>query len=366
MNIFIPENLKIARDFRGFSQTALARLLSVPQSTVSRWESGQLIPTLLDVQALSEALGFSTGHFGRSASIRGSGLPDFYHRKLARAKVGDVNRIHSYATIVESVIAHLIDVVGIANDNVPQVELAHFNGDVDAVSKMLRAMWRLPRGPVDSVVKTLEDAGIIVVPFDQDVDGVHAFCRWVPGLPPLFFVNVHRSWDMIRFSLIHELGHTVLHAKPVDAVDAEGQADTFAASFLMPKADIYHELRPNLGLPDLARLKVRWKTSMQAILRRSKDLSRVDPRRYKYLMIEIGRRGWRRLEPVEVQREQPLALAHLLRSYAHVTNVDLDQLAHALSVPDELVQMWIPLQNAQEESILGGTNGGAFMRIAGA
>lgn len=84
------------------------------------------------------------------------------------------------------------------------------------------------------------------------------------GLPP----------DRERFTLMHEVGHLVMHQTPVE--DQEQQANRFAGEFLAPA----EEIRPFLGgltvrqFSKLAQLKQEWGLSMAALIQRALDLDR--------------------------------------------------------------------------------------------
>ena len=107
-------------------------------------------------------------------------------------------------------------------------------------------------------------------------------------MPPVFFVNESIPGDRERFTLCHELAHVVLHHKP--AKDPEAEADRFASEFLMPANEIRAELS-RLTIEKAADLKIRWKVSMQAIIRRARDLRAIDQDRYTNMMKRMSRIG---------------------------------------------------------------------------
>ena len=98
----------------------------------------------------------------------------------------------------------------------------------------------MPNGPVLSMTSSVEDAGGIVVLIDFGTPLVDGVSRWVPGLPPLFFLNQAAPGDRGRMTLAHELGHMVMHH--VARAEMEVQAFEFAQEFLMPAKDIRHQL----------------------------------------------------------------------------------------------------------------------------
>jgi len=109
----------------------------------------------------------------------------------------------------------------------------------------------------------------------------------------------------------------------------------FAAEFLMPESDIRGYLSSRLTLEDAAVLKRTWKVSMSALIKRASDLERIAPGRAKSLFIEIGRRGWRLREPIEVEFETPTLYAELAEAHLEDLGFTEEQLSAALDITPE-------------------------------
>ena len=65
---FNPELLRIVRQFRGFGQTALAKMASLSQGTLSKIEAGLLEPNEEMVSNLAKVLNFPFQYFMRPIS----------------------------------------------------------------------------------------------------------------------------------------------------------------------------------------------------------------------------------------------------------------------------------------------------------
>ena len=78
------------------------------------------------------------------------------------------------------------------------------------------------------------------------------------------------------------------------------QANNFAAAFLLP-ADTFGRDASNAfpSLPSYKKLKQKWKVSMAAMLRRSKDLGILSYNDYQNLIKTMQRRGQRKEEPLD-------------------------------------------------------------------
>jgi Zn-dependent peptidase ImmA (M78 family) len=114
-----------------------------------------------------------------------------------------------------------------------------------------------------------------------------------------------------RFSAAHELGHLLLHdeASPGDRAH-EREANRFAAEFLTPAREIAGLLPTRLDFACLLEIQRAWGVSVQALLRRSRELECIGDELYRKGMATLTRLGWRRDEPTgEYPTEWPALLA---------------------------------------------------------
>lgn len=163
-----------------------------------------------------------------------------------------------------------------------------------AAALMVRAQWRLPAGPVRHLIRWLEAAGCLVFEEDFGTARVDGVSQWV-GDHPVLLVDGLSPTDRKRWTLAHELGHLVPHnGLAVD--DPEGEANEFAAEFLMPEHVIRPELR-GLSLGKLHELKQVWGTSMRALVERAAGLGLVGGDDRVELHQTMTARGWKANEP---------------------------------------------------------------------
>ncbi len=80
----------------------------------------------------------------------------------------------------------------------------------------------------------------------------------------------------------------------------ERQADAFASAFLMP-AETFSRDVIDTSLAGFTRLKPKWGLSIQAMVRRSRDLHLISEETYERHFRNIGAAGWRRAkgEPLD-------------------------------------------------------------------
>jgi Zn-dependent peptidase ImmA (M78 family) len=138
-------------------------------------------------------------------------------------------------------------------------------------------------------------------------------------------------------NVAHEIGHLILHK---DAVVTDRQAEieafTFASSFLMPAHAISRDLRATeFDLGGLVEAKRKWGVSIQALIRRGRDLSLISERHYRTLNARITVLGWKHEEPDSAERfaEHPLAVRRIAET-AFGTPLPFPRMEKALHVPE--------------------------------
>ena len=312
-----PELIQLARQSRGLTQTALAADIGVSQSMIARYESGMKDVPLDHLIRLSEVLDYPVRFFNRPMGRAGSGS-EIFHRKRARIPASILGRDYADAAIRRMEIDALREVLdGVFHlPPFPFYPIEEFDYDAEKIARTVRAAWQLPEGPVFNVTRTVEENGGIVVAhkFDARIDGFG--CRTL-GLPPVFHLNRDLPPDRWRWTMAHEIGHMVMHIEAGNPdKEAEDQAHRFAAEFLCPAHQIEPQLR-RLDMGRLAPLKMQWKVSMSALVKRAKDVGTIDAKQYKSLMVQLSQQGYRTREPsnLDPPEERPTLLFDLVQYF---------------------------------------------------
>ena len=205
----------------------------------------------------------------------------------------------------------------------------------DLAALSLRAHWGLGCNPIPSMVELLEETGIKVIAFDLDAsDGLIAHARRDGNrIASVIVVNRGHSGERQRFTLARELGRLVLS---VDAgADADTAAHRFAGAFLMP-ADVLRRAigsrRTSIAWNELFRLKRTFGVSVQALVRRCRDLGIIDDALFGRLYRDMSGFGWRSppyADPEPLAPERPSRFERLC-SRAVAENVISDPKAAEL------------------------------------
>jgi Zn-dependent peptidase ImmA (M78 family)/transcriptional regulator with XRE-family HTH domain len=330
---FNPEMMVLARESEGLTQTELAKRITelegatVTQGTVSKIESGVIKASADQIDKIAEALDFPRAFFFQSAPVFGYGSSCYYHRKRQDISVGTMRRALADINILRIQLTQLLRGAEIdANLAFHRMDVAEYESP-ETIARLLRGAWHLPPGPVQNLIKTIESAGGVVFRCAFGTNKIDAVSQWLPGLPPIFFVNSEIPGDRLRFTLAHELGHLIMHQIP--SADIEKEANRFAAEFMMPEKEIGPHLR-QLSIQKLASMKPYWKMSMASMLKRSFDLGKISVFMYRKLNTQISKYGFKLIEPLPIASEEPTVLKDLINVHLTEHGYSLSELAQLL------------------------------------
>ncbi|MGA2441668.1 MAG: ImmA/IrrE family metallo-endopeptidase [Tepidisphaeraceae bacterium] len=341
-----PQMLTLARESRGMTQSDLADAADLTQGHVSKFESATLPIPPDQLERIARATSYPLGFFYRPDRIYGIGISYIYHRKRETIPAQDLKRILAQINTRSLEISAMLRGAELESENeFAHLDIADYNGDPSMVAKIVRAQWKMPMGPVASVTATIEDAGGIVFHHHFGNRKFDGQSRWLNGLAPMFFMNSDSPADRDRFTLAHELGHIVMHRVPTN--DMEREADRFAAEFLMPEREIIDELRP-FSLERAAGLKLKWKVSVAAVVRRAFDLEIISESQYRRFNTQLSAAGYRVFDPIELDPEEPELVSDLIGVYQseHCYSIkDLCQLTCLLE--SEFRAIYLPVSLGQ-------------------
>ena len=330
------DRVRQVRELLGWTQTALAERLGVEQARIAKIEKGDLRPSESLMQALALQTGFPPGFFELPNG------PDFpmgslLFRAHATATVRDRMEAYRYGQTIYEMTDRLAARISLLPLRLPQPTEAPGT----AASLVRSSLGLSPDTPIPALLNVVERAGVLVLALPVDLDERDAFSLWAgveSARRPVIFVSAGRPGDRLRWSISHELGHLVVHPTIKGQItEAEKEADLFAAEFLMPEIAMRRELMPPLTLASLLRLKARWRVSVQALVRRAFELDIITRRQYTYLFEQIGARGWRTSEPVEIPAEKPRGFKKMAElTYGNPINVE--KLANDMNLSTRFVR----------------------------
>lgn len=304
----------LARDAVGLTQTALAHQVGVSQAFISKIENGLETPTDELLERFADACDVPAAFFQQEEQTLGEGLVDLYHKKRLTLPVKPLKKANATANICRLEAVRLLHTVDFEDATpFPEFTVDEF-GSPEHVAHAVRALWRIPAGPLPDLVSLIEATGVPIYSVDLGHDKL--FAMSMPGTVGrhVIVVNNRLSASTQRFALAHELGHLTMH-NGLSSDEMEREADRFAGALLMPREDIKHDLR-GLRFSSLGNLKMKWRVAMSGLIYRAHEIGAVDERRYRNLNIQLSTLpGGRRHEPGEFPAEEPRLLRHILGTY---------------------------------------------------
>jgi Zn-dependent peptidase ImmA (M78 family) len=168
------------------------------------------------------------------------------------------------------------------------------------------------------MMRVVENAGAIVTYFQGVSERVDALSM-DRARPIIVRSSLKESLCRQRFDLAHECGHLVAHrGLQTGDRETEDQANRFASAFLLPRAGFIPEfpVGKTLNWTAIYQLKLRWKVSARAIIRRAFDLRLISARQYRTANIHLVKTGQARVEKYdnELPLEQPELLDNALQA----------------------------------------------------
>ena len=331
----LGERLRMARLAAGLSLDGLAAKLDRPitKQALSKYERGMSEPPLSRIQELAAALNVNVSALLEESTIE---IRWVAYRKLARLSKSRQEKITAAATQRLEGETRLRALFHLGERlNLPGPIAVEHLGDCDYASATLRMRWNLGDRPVDSLIELIEDHGTAVLAWDEEW-GFDGLSGWANQMP-VIVLNVAVPRDRLRLNAAHEIGHLVMESTG-DAQQDEQFAFRFAASFLVPGEAARQELgthRRSLTMEELGLLKQRWGISMQAWIRRARDLEVISTELYGRLNVQFRQAGWHRHEPFEYEgSESPGLFPRLvLRALSErmITSEEAGQLHPGLS-----------------------------------
>ncbi|MBV6503329.1 MAG: hypothetical protein AKCLJLPJ_01398 [Fimbriimonadales bacterium] len=280
----------------------------VSKQMLSRYERGLSLPPPSVVTALAKALGVPVSRLlsGPRLVVR----PVAYRKQTSLTK-GAERRIASLLGDELEQRVRVQEAIGIHEVKLPILKIpARSLEDAEDAAKEVRKSWGLGDAPIMSLVDEMESRLVHVIEVDapDSFDGLSLVAYNEKSKPVAVAAAVKRGvpGDRQRLSLAHELGHILLNVE--SGVSEEKVAYRFASALLAPANALRRDVgerRTAVDLGELAILKQRYRMSLQAIVYRLRELGIISDSHGQSWFVAIRARGWGKVEPWEIAREEP-------------------------------------------------------------
>jgi len=334
---FDSERLTLARELRGLRKVELAQAVELSPAAISQYESGEMVPKAEALARLAFALRVPAEFFRPHGPVPRVEEHEVHFRRLRSSRRVDRRRVLARTKLLIELSAVLQMHVSLPSVRIPR-SFAPADDDrspavIERIAEAVRTEWGLGSGPISHAVRLLETRGVFVTRLRAETEQLDAFSLWIGSRPFVVLSSDKEDAARSRFDAMHELGHLLLHADEADPTDRarEVEAQHFASAFLMPRDSISRELPVALDWDAYVQLKARWKVSIQALLRRARDVGRLTDAQYRRAMTVLSARAWRTREPGTAGPiEEPHVLPRALELALEEDSVSADELAAAL------------------------------------
>jgi Zn-dependent peptidase ImmA (M78 family)/transcriptional regulator with XRE-family HTH domain len=312
MGSVIPSRITEARESRAMSMGELADIVGVTRQTISKYESGVISPSIENLQTMSFILSLPVDFFFKKEVTTSVGSSLFFRSNANIAK--KIKTACKYqvkwTSEIKRQLGTYLDFIDL---DIPSIDSDYEDitlDDVEEIALAVREQWGLGSSPIGDLIGIFENKGIIVAQFAESelcaFKGIDAFSSWRDGTPYILYHSRQKSAVRTRFSLLHELGHLIMHSAISDedsvkkaVIDhADEQADRFAAAFLLPSTSFINDIhKPSLAALELVKRK--WGVALSTIIRRCETVNCLTENQLAYLKRQMTANRYWHNEPLD-------------------------------------------------------------------
>jgi Zn-dependent peptidase ImmA (M78 family)/DNA-binding XRE family transcriptional regulator len=349
--MFNGNELRLARQYHGFSLNELAESIGTSRQYVHQLETGRTQPTIQTIELLADNLKVLPEFFDIAKLNTGYLVEEQFHfRKNITTKLTCKQTVKARGIIFERVVNYLDEQLNLPYVNFPNHEV-EINEDIEKLAEKMRHHWDLGMGPISNMVRVVENAGAVVTYFDGVSTSVDALS--ITAKRPVIVRNDSKQSPFrLRFDLAHEAGHLIMHEGQVTGDRlTESQANRFASAFLMPRTTFVKDfliagLRGSqFNWQGLSDIKMKWKVNKAAILYRAKDLNLIDSTQYTKGVIHLknSAQGIKEIEDDNIEKENYELLNNAIICLNDYCKINTNEFVNNFAVTPEFLKIIMKL-----------------------
>ncbi len=313
ISTIIPSRITEAREARAKSMEDLADSIGVTRQSISKYERGIVNPSPEMLQAISHSLGFPPEFFYKAETESNAGCSPLFFRSKSNIAKKVKTACRYQIKWTDEIKKQLEKYVDFVDRDLPTIDKNYEDlsfEDIEELALTIRKDWGINDDPINDLIGLLENKGIIVTQFATNdfcaFKGIDAFSCWRNGTPYILYHSISKSAVRTRFSILHELGHLIMHSSIAEddsvkkeIVDmADMQADRFAAAFLLPATSFPEDVR-STSLVFLEMVKRKWGAAMSTIIKRCETLELLTESQINYLKRQMTTKKYWYKEPLD-------------------------------------------------------------------
>lgn len=331
--------IKLARQLKSLSQTALAFGIGVSPQMVAHFESGRISATNY-VEQMSAFLDQPVAFFYAVFDSSVDPVVAFRSLKRARTKVKESVRAKAITAIlnVEPKLAR--------STYEPDLWVKCEGLEPSDAAQAARSWLGLGSGPLkQDLLAILESRGLRTFWYRDSSDSTTGMSLWSRNIPYAFLRSAGQSAERDNWTLAHELGHLLMHHN-VDDIESDPKnnldADAFARAFLLPQGDFTSRIGRRLDLDLLLEIKSIYRVSIQAIVRSLFEYGLISVDQYRFAFKRLNQRNFRVVEPLDRPAQISTFYVHLSETLSAST-WSFEEYCHSeLAISTELTKELMP------------------------
>lgn len=359
---FISQQLIIARESAGLTQTDLSRLTGISRQSISKYENQIAVPCMENLLKISDALSFPIDYFYTDVVDIPYDSAVFFRKKTNTSKKICYMQKHqlNFGYQLFDYLDKYVDfpTLNIIKSKITQLENIEDNY-IEKIARQLRNYWNLGCGPIDYLFDVIESNGIVILDSIISDEKLDASSQWINNRPFILLTDKNESFYRRRFNVAHELGHIILHSFIKDLSELsddeyklmEHQANYFASQFLVPDDSLAEQIY-SIDMEYLLRLKKYWKVSLQTIIFKLNTMQFLTESQYLYLQRKISKNKWRKIEPFDketkIEKSNLLYKAYQLLIDHHI--IDNNQLKTELPLPHNIINHFLNIDELKKNT----------------
>ena len=289
LNEIFGARLRTARVINGMSMDELCAKMNnvVSKQTISKYESGKMLPNSNHLIALANALRVKPDYLLRPFTVS---LERIEFRKKSKMGAKAENSIKEKIRDRIERYIEIEDILGIDSNFVNPIKdnSVIAPSDVYRIVEEVKNLWKLGQDGIPYVIEMLEEHCVKVIEMDapDTFDGLSGF---VGDSRPIIVLNKNFPVERKRFTAMHELGHLMLtFDESLPQKEIERFCNLFASEMLISQ-DVFKRFlgisRHDISLNELRAIQSNFGISVEAQMFKSKQLEIISDSRYKYFCI---------------------------------------------------------------------------------
>ena len=309
------EQLRLARLAHGLSLEEVGGRIGATRQFIHQLETGSRSASDETAAALADVLGVTPAFL--SEPIPSTVRPEQCHFRGHITRPASVtSQVLARGTLLDKLVAVMERHLDLPDVSFPDIPASSAD-EIEHAAEEARRHWGLgTTGPITSMMRVVENAGAIVTYFGDLSDRIDAFSM-DRRRPIIVRSSLKESLCRQRFDFAHECGHLIMH-RGLQTGDraTENQAHRFASAFLFPRGAVLREFPrgSSINWRALYDLKLRWKMSVRALIRRGHDLKLLSPAQYRTANIHLVKAGQAKVEKYDDDGTLPVEQPELLAS----------------------------------------------------